>query len=49
MKHKKIVPFDDYNQRIPPAAEWAVIGVVTKTFGNTALRNGWKIIEIEDE
>lgn len=37
---------DDYNQRIPE--NQGVIGAVTTTWGHSALRNGWKIIEIDD-
>lgn len=44
---KKIIVYDDYNSLIPQ--DQSVIGAVRKTFGHTALRNGWKIIEVEDE
>jgi hypothetical protein len=46
---KKIIPFHDYGQRIPPSDEWDYIGTVIPTFSRLALRNGWKIIEVEDE
>ena len=39
-----IVPYDDYNSRIPQ--DISVIGSITTTIGNSALRNGWKLIEI---
>lgn len=42
----RIVLLDDYNQRIPE--NQGVIGAVTTTWGHSALRNGWKIIEIDD-
>ena len=44
---KKIIPFHDYGQRIPPSDEWDYIGTVIPTFSRLALRNGWKIIELE--
>jgi hypothetical protein len=46
---KKIIPFDDYNRKIPPPDKWGEMGTVTTTFGHIALRNGWKIIEVNDE
>ena len=46
---KKIIPFDDYNQKTPPLDKRDEIGTVTTTFGHMALRNGWKIIEVDDE
>jgi site-specific DNA-cytosine methylase len=42
---KIIIPFDDYNHRLHPGAEF--VGTVLPTWGNFALTNGWKIIEIE--
>ena len=39
----KVIIYDDYNQNIPKNQD--VIGTITKQFGNTAPRNGWKIIE----
>ena len=44
---KKIVPFDDYNHRIHP--DYKYIGSILPTFGNDALTNGWKLIEIYDD
>lgn len=41
---KKIIPFDDYNHTIHPGADF--VGTVLPTWGNFALANGWKIIEI---
>ena len=38
------IPFDDYNQSIPD--DRALAGAVTTTWGHSALRNGWKIIEV---
>lgn len=32
-----------------PPERQDVIGTVTQTFGNSALRNDWKIIEIYEE
>lgn len=43
----KIIPYNDYGGYIPK--EHNVIGTVRQTFGNLPLRNGWKIIEVEDE
>lgn len=40
---KKIIVYDDYNSLIPQ--DQSVIGTVRQTFGHTALRNGFKIIE----
>ena len=45
--NKTIIVYDDYNSNIPK--DQNVIGTVTTTFGHTAIRNGWKIIEVEDE
>ena len=42
----KIILLDDYNQSIRSGD---VIGSVTTTFGASALRNGWKIIEAHEE
>ena len=44
---KKIIPFDDYNCRLNVGAEF--VGSVLPTWGNHALRNGWKLIEIYDD
>ena len=44
---KRIVPFDDYNCRIKVGAD--VIGTVLPTWGNFALTNGWKLIEIYED
>ena len=47
---KKIIPYDDYNGKIPPPDKWNYVGTVTPQFGALALRHGWKIIEFyEDE
>jgi hypothetical protein len=48
-KTKKIIPYDDYHSRIPPSEQWDYIGTVIPTFSRNGLRNGWKIIEVEDE
>ena len=42
-KDKDIALLDDYNQAVRGDD---VIGAVTTTWGHSALRNGWKIIEI---
>lgn len=43
-----VIPYDDYNSRIP--INKGILGTITSTIGHSALRNGWKIIEIlEDE
>lgn len=42
----RTIILDDYNQRIPKNQD--IIGAVTPQWGNPALRNGWKIIEIDD-
>ena len=41
----EIIPYDDYNGRIPK--DTSVIGTITQTSRVSALRNGWKIIEVE--
>lgn len=41
---KKIIPLDDYNFRIESGV---VVGSVTQTWGHSALRNGWKLIETD--
>ncbi len=46
---KTIIPYDDYNGKIPPSDKWDVIGTVRQTFGVYALRNGWKIIEVYED
>ena len=38
------IPYDDYNSRIPNDIK--NIGSITTTIGHSALRNGWKILEI---
>lgn len=43
----KVIVFDDYNSNIPEKQE--EVGSVTTTWGHTALRNGWKILEIDNE
>lgn len=45
---RTIIPYDDYNTRIPHPNKRNVIGAITPQFGNPALRNGWKIIEIDE-
>ena len=40
---KAILIYDDYNSLIP--RDQSVMGTVRATFGHTALRNGFKIIE----
>lgn len=44
-----IIPYDDYNSRIPPLFMRGFIGAITSTIGHSALRNGWKIIELNDD
>lgn len=43
-KMKKIIIYDDYNSKVPQNQD--VIGTVTTQFGNSALRHGWKTIEV---
>ena len=43
----EIIPYDDYNSRIPK--DITAIGSITTTIGHSALRNGWKIIEVKTE
>ena len=40
----KIIPFDDYNNKIPPPD--GTVGTLTTNWGNSAPRHGWKLIEI---
>lgn len=40
----EIIPFDDYNHRLHPGTD--IVGSVLPTWGNHALTNGWKLIEI---
>lgn len=35
-----IIPYDDYNSRIPPSSLRGVMGTITSTIGHSALRNG---------
>lgn len=44
---KTIIPFDDYNHRLHPGADF--VGSVLPTWGNHALTNGWKLLEIYDD
>lgn len=44
---KKIVPLDDYNGQIHCGTD--IVGAVTTTWGHSALRNGWKLIEIYEK
>ena len=46
---KKIIPYDDYNGKVPPPDKMDYIGTLTPQFGALALRNGWKIIEVYEE
>ena len=39
-----IIPFDDYNHRLHPGADF--VGSVLPTWGNHALTNGWKLLEL---
>ena len=48
MKRIKIVPLDDYNQRIPDPRTWDSIGTVTQQSGNPSPRHAWKVVEIYD-
>lgn len=41
---KKIIIYDDYNSKVPQNQD--VIGTVTTQFGNSAIRHGFKLIEI---
>ena len=45
----KIIPYDDYNQRIPPPIKWDYIGTITTNIGNDSPRHGWRIIEVEED
>lgn len=49
MKIKMIIPYDDYNSRIPPFEQWGYMGAITRNIGNSALRTAWKIIEVLDD
>lgn len=42
---KTIIPFDDYNHRLHPGTD--IVGTVLPTWGNHALTNGWKILELD--
>lgn len=46
---KTIIPYDDYNRKVPPSDKWDYVGTVTPQFGALALRNGWKIIELFED
>lgn len=41
---KVIIPFDDYNETIHTGLNF--VGTVLPTWGHSALKNGWKLIEI---
>ena len=45
----KIIPYDDYNHKIPPPCHWDYIGTVVQNFGREAWKNGWKLIEIYED
>ena len=40
----KVIIYDDYNSNI--RADQDTIGTITSTIGHSALRNGYKIIEV---
>lgn len=44
---KKIIPFCDERSYIPSRLD--IMGTVRQTFGHSALRNGWKLIEIYED
>lgn len=44
---KKIIPFDDYNLRFHPGSDF--VGTVLPTWGNYALTNGWKLLEVYED
>lgn len=41
---KQFIAYDDYNSNIPQQSD--IIGSITTTIGHSALRNGWKIVEV---
>ena len=41
---KQFIAYDDYNSNIPIQLD--ILGSITTTIGNSTLRNGWKIIEV---
>ena len=43
----RLIPIDDYNSRIPDNHN--IIGTVLPSFGNNALRNGWKLLIVYEE
>ena len=43
----RVIPLDDYNREPHPGIE--CLGSVTTTWGNMALRNGWKLIEVYEQ
>jgi hypothetical protein len=44
---KKIIIYDDFNSAIPK--EQSYIGSITTQIGNSALRHGYKLIEVYEE
>ena len=46
MESKKYIVYDDYNSNI--RKDQTTIGTLTTNCGNDAIRNGWKIIEVEN-
>lgn len=39
--------YDDYNGNVPQCQ--TIMGAVTTTWGHIALRNGWKLIEWDED
>ena len=41
-----ILSYNDYDSYIP--TDSGILGSITTTIGHSALRNGWKVIEVYD-
>lgn len=44
---KEFIAYDDYNSYIPSQSD--ILGSITTTIGHSALRDGWKIIEVHSD
>lgn len=46
-KVRRVIPYNDYNESLRGGED--IIGTVIPTFGTTAFRHGWKLIEIYED
>lgn len=44
---EQFIAYNDYDSYIQSQSD--ILGSITTTIGHSALRNGWKIIEVQDD